>query len=235
MWQANVFSIFPEAFPGNLGISLLGKALSQKKWNLNIIDLKNFSIKYDRIDSVPYGGGAGMVLSPLVFENAFNSLNVDEKKMKKIYFSPRGRQLVQSDLQKMSCSDGITILCGRYEGVDQRIIDYYGFEEISVGDFVLLGGEVAAMTVIEGIVRLIPEVVGNDESIHTDSFQESLLEYDQYTKPREFHNLKVPEIFLSGNHEEIAKFRLEQSKKITKKQRPDLWSKYISEKVSNIS
>ena len=231
MWQANVFSIFPEAFPGNLGVSLLGKALSQKKWNLNLIDLKKFAVKSDRIDSIPYGGGAGMILSPLVFENAFNSLNESEKKMKKIYFSPRGRQLNQSDLHQLSRLDGITILCGRYEGVDQRILDHYEFEEISIGDFVLLGGEVAAMAIIEGIVRLIPEVVGNDESIHTDSFQESLLEYNQYTKPREFYGLNVPEILLSGHHEEIAKFRLEQSKQITKKKRPDLWNKYISEKI----
>ena len=231
MWQANVFSIFPEAFPGNLGVSLLGKALSQKKWNLNLIDLKKFAVKSDRIDSIPYGGGAGMILSPLVFENAFNSLNESEKKMKKINFSPRGRQVNQSDLHQLSRLDGITILCGRYEGVDQRILDHYEFEEISIGDFVLLGGEVAAMAIIEGIVRLIPEVVGNDESIHTDSFQESLLEYNQYTKPREFHGLNVPEILLSGHHEEIAKFRLEQSKQITKKKRPDLWNKYISEKI----
>ncbi len=231
MWQANVFTIFPEAFPGTLGVSLIGDALAQKKWDLNLIDLKKYPVKSDRIDSIPYGGGAGMILSPLTFEKAFDSLSDSQKKMKKIYFSPRGRQMTQDDLQKLSRSDGVTMLCGRYEGVDQRILDYYGFEEISIGDFVLLGGEVAAMTIIEGIVRLLPEVVGNNESIHTDSFQEPLLEYHQYTRPREFHSLKVPEILRSGDHEKIKEFRLKQSIELTKKRRPDVWAKYVAKKL----
>ncbi len=233
MWQANVFTIFPEAFPGTLGVSLIGDALAQKKWDLNLIDLKKYPVKSDRIDSIPYGGGAGMILSPLTFEKAFESLSDDQKKMKKIYFSPRGRQMTQDDLQKLSRSEGATFLCGRYEGVDQRILDYYEFEEISVGDFVLLGGEVAAMTIIEGIVRLLPEVIGNRESIHTDSFQEPLLEYHQYTRPREFHSLQVPEILRSGNHKQINEFRLRQSIEITKKRRPDVWAKYIAKKLKN--
>ena len=228
MWQANVFTIFPEAFPGTLGVSLIGDALVQKKWDLNLIDLKKYPVKSDRIDSIPYGGGAGMILSPLTFEKAFESLSDNQKKMKKIYFSPRGRQITQDDLQKLSQSEGATFLCGRYEGVDQRILDYYEFEEISVGDFVLLGGEVAAMTIIEGIVRLLPEVVGNRKSIHTDSFQEPLLEYHQYTRPQEFHSLKVPEILRSGNHKQINEFRLRHSIEITKKRRPDVWAKYIA-------
>lgn len=231
MWQANVFTIFPEAFPGTLGVSLIGDALAQKKWDLNLIDLKKYPVKSDRIDSIPYGGGAGMILSPLTFEKAFDSLSVSQQKMKKIYFSPRGRQMTQDDLQKLSQSDGVTILCGRYEGVDQRILDYYEFEEISIGDFVLLGGEVAAMTIIEGIVRLLPEVVGNRDSIHTDSFQEPLLEYNQYTRPREFHSLKVPEVLFSGDHEKIKEFRLKQSIEITKKRRPDIWAKYVEKKI----
>lgn len=232
MWQANVFTIFPEAFPGTLGVSLIGDALAKKKWDLNLIDLKKYPVKSDRIDSIPYGGGAGMILSPITVEKAFNNLSESQKKMKKIYFSPRGRQMTQDDLRKLSQSEGVTILCGRYEGVDQRILDYYEFEEISIGDFVLLGGEVAAMTIIEGIVRLLPEVVGNNESIHTDSFQESLLEYDQYTRPREFHSLKVPEVLLSGDHEKIKEFRLNQSVEITKKRRPDVWAKYVERKLS---
>lgn len=231
MWQANVFTIFPEAFPGTLGVSLIGDALAQKKWGLNLIDLKKYPVKSDRIDSIPYGGGAGMILSPLTFEKAFDSLSDDQKKTKRIYFSPRGRQMTQCDLQKLSRAEGVTFLCGRYEGVDQRILDYYEFEEISVGDFVLLGGEVAAMTIIEGIVRLLPEVVGNNESIHTDSFQEPLLEYHQYTRPREFHSLEVSEILRSGDHEKINKFRLKQSIELTKKRRPDVWAKYIAKKL----
>ncbi|MCR4623178.1 MAG: tRNA (guanosine(37)-N1)-methyltransferase TrmD [Alphaproteobacteria bacterium] len=231
MWQANVFTIFPEAFPGTLGVSLIGDALAQKKWNLNLIDLKKYPVKSDRIDSIPYGGGAGMILSPLTFEKAFNSLSADQKRAKRIYFSPRGRQMTQDDLQKLSQSEGVTFLCGRYEGVDQRILDYYEFEEISIGDFVLLGGESAAMTIIEGIVRLLPEVVGNNESIHTDSFQEPLLEYHQYTRPKEFHYLEVPEILRSGDHEKINEFRLKQSIEITKQRRPDVWAKYIAKKI----
>ncbi len=233
MWQANVFTIFPEAFPGTLGVSLIGDALAQKKWNLNLIDLKKYPVKSDRIDSIPYGGGAGMILSPLTFEKAFNSLSADQKRAKRIYFSPRGRQMTQDDLQKLSQSEGATFLCGRYEGVDQRILDYYEFEEISIGDFVLLGGESAAMTIIEGIVRLLPEVVGNNESIYTDSFQEPLLEYHQYTRPKEFHYLEVPEILRSGDHEKINEFRLKQSIEITKKRRPDVWAKYIAKKLKN--
>ena len=233
MWQANVFTIFPEAFPGTLGVSLIGDALAQKKWNLNLIDLKKYPVKSDRIDSIPYGGGAGMILSPLTFEKAFNSLSADQKRAKRIYFSPRGRQMTQDDLQKLSQSEGATFLCGRYEGVDQRILDYYEFEEVSIGDFVLLGGESAAMTIIEGIVRLLPEVVGNNESIYTDSFQEPLLEYHQYTRPKEFHYLEVPEILRSGDHEKINEFRLKQSIEITKKRRPDVWAKYIAKKLKN--
>jgi len=235
MWQANVFTIFPEAFPGNLGVSLIGKALEQKKWALNLIDLKQFPVKSDRIDSIPYGGGDGMILSPLTFEKAFETLSDDAKKMRKIYFSPRGRQFTQQDFADISKSAGVTLLCGRYEGVDQRILDVYDFEEISVGDFVLMGGEVAAMTMIEGCVRLLPEVVGNAESIENDSFQEPLLEYNQYTRPVTFHNRTVPEILRSGNHQDVAKFRQEQAKQITMKHRLDVWNKYVASKLGEVS
>ncbi|MDR0968626.1 MAG: tRNA (guanosine(37)-N1)-methyltransferase TrmD [Holosporaceae bacterium] len=231
MWQANIFTIFPEAFPGTLGVSIAKKAFDQKKWNLNVIDLKKFPAKSDRIDSIPYGGGAGMVLSPVVFEKAFDVLSNEEKNWKKIYFSPRGRQMKQTDLEKLSESSGVTMLCGRYEGIDQRIIDFYDMEEISLGDFVLLGGEVAAMAIIEGCVRLLPEVVGNDDSIKDDSFQNCLLEHDQYTKPPVFNGLSVPQVLLSGNHKEIAEFRLNQSKKIVSERRLDLWDQYIEKKL----
>lgn len=231
MWTANVFTIFPEAFPGNLGVSIIGKALESEKWNLNLIDLKNFPVKSDRIDSPPYGGGAGMILSPLSFQKAFQTLDSESQKLKKIYFSPRGRKFNQSDLKNLSSEKGIIILCGRYEGVDQRILDHYELEEVSIGDFVLLGGEVAALAIIEGIVRLLPEVVGNDESIHSDSFQKNLLEYNQYTKPNVFENLSVPEILVSGAHEKIELFRLHQSKMITKKRRPEIWAQYIQEEL----
>ena len=152
-------------------------------------------------------------------------------KLKKIYFSPRGRQAKQSDLQEISQEPGVTMLCGRYEGVDQRIIDFYEMDEISVGDFVLLGGEIAAMLIIEACVRLLPGILGNDDSIKEDSFQKNLLEYDQYTRPSTFSNLSVPEVLLSGDHRKICEFKLHQSKEITMKKRPDLWAKYVEEKI----
>jgi len=226
--------MFPEAFPGTLGVSLIGRALSQKKWQLNLVDLKQFPTQSDRIDSVPFGGGSGMVLSPITFEKAFNSLSDFQKQQKKFYLSPRGRKLTQQDMLYFSKCPGITMLCGRYEGVDQRILDFYEFEEISIGDFVLMGGEVAAMAFVEGIVRLLPEVVGNDESIRTDSFQNNLLEYHQYTKPRNFHGLDVPEVLVSGNHKKIEVYRITQSKSITKLRRPDLWDTYISSSLSDL-
>ena len=233
VWQANVFTIFPEAFPGNLGVSLIGKALKQSLWQLKIVDLKLFPVKSDRIDSIPYGGGDGMVLSPITFEKAFNTLTEREQKMRKIYFSPRGRQFTQKDFADISSTDGITMLCGRYEGVDQRILDFYEFEEISIGDFVLMGGEAAAMVAIEGCVRLLPEVVGNEHSIKDDSFQQQLLEHNQYTRPQIFHELEVPKVLSSGNHAAISEFRTAQSKQITMNRRPDVWSKYIAESLGN--
>jgi tRNA (guanine37-N1)-methyltransferase len=233
MWQANVFTIFPDAFPGSLGVSVLKKAIRQKKWGLKLIDLKQFPVKSDRIDVPPYGGGAGMILSPHTFEQAFATLSENERKWRKIYFSPRGRQINQLDFHEISGAPGVTMLCGRYEGVDQRIIDFYKMEEFSVGDFVLLGGEVAAMMVIEGCVRLLPGVLGNDNSVEEDSFQNHLLEYDQYTRPPTFNELAVPKMLLSGNHRKISEFRLRQSKEITMKKRPDLWAKYVESKIKS--
>ncbi len=250
MWQANIFTSFPDAFPGSLGVSLIGKALKRNEWCLNIVDLKKFPAHNDRIDSYPYGGGVGMLLSPLTFEMAFNSLNSSSEnerifseneqkfkrtqKFKRIYFSPRGRQLNQKDLADISQSAGLTVLCGRYEGVDQRILDYYKFEEVSIGDFVLLGGEVAAMAIIEGCVRLLPGIVGDQQSVQNDSFQENLLEHDQYTKPSVFKNIAVPEILLSGNHQKIRSFQNDLSKMITMKKRPDLWAKYVQDNMKLI-
>ncbi|MDR3179519.1 MAG: tRNA (guanosine(37)-N1)-methyltransferase TrmD [Holosporaceae bacterium] len=234
MWSASVFTIFPEAFPGNLGVSNIGKALVGGVWRLNLVDLKKFPVKSDRIDSTPYGGGSGMLLSPITFEMAYESLPTNAKHCQKFYFSPRGRRLTQKNLAIISCSAGITLLCGRYEGVDQRILDHYDFEEISIGDFVLMGGEVAAMAIIEGCVRLLPGVVGEADSISGDSFQNGLLEYDQYTRPQTFHGRNVPEELLSGNHEKIRNFRLQQSKKITREKRPDLWMEYVSAEMRTL-
>ena len=233
IWQANVFTAFPEAFPGNLGVSRIGKSLQRGDWQLNLIDLKQFPAKNDRIDDTPCGGGPGMVLSPITFEKAFNSLPKNAQMLRKIYFSPRGRQLKQNDIEQISREDGVIMLCGRYEGVDQRIIDAYEMEEISIGDFVLLGGEVAAMVIIESCVRLLEGIVGDCESIADDSFQNFLLEHDQFTKPQIFQNRSVPKELLSGNHEKIFEQRLNQSKILTSTRRPDLWAKYVAEKMKN--
>jgi tRNA (guanine37-N1)-methyltransferase len=231
-WQAYVFTVFPEAFPGALGVSVIRKAMLKGLWNLNLIDLKKFPANSDRIDDIPYGGGDGMILSPVTFEKAFNTLPEKAKSMRKIYFSPRGKQLQQQDLLNISRESGVIMLCGRYEGVDQRILDKYEMEEISLGDFVLLGGDVAAMAIIEGCVRLIPDVVGEASSLRNDSFQNNLLEYDQYTKPRVWNELEVPSVLLSGNHEAVAQMRQDQSKKITRERRLDLWNKYVANSMT---
>ena len=231
MWQANIFTVFPEIYPANLGISNLQKTHGTL-WQLNVVDLKDYSVKYGRIDDIPYGGGAGMVLCPDVFERALYSLSPDMQKLKRIYLSPRGKKITQDDFKSLSKTGGVSLLCGRYEGVDQRILDFYDFEEWSLGDFILMGGDVGALAIIEGCVRLIPGVVQKQESIDNDSFENGLLEHDQYTHPASFHGLDVPEVLLSGNHQAVEKFRLKQAIKRTAKDRPDLWMKYIEENLA---
>lgn len=233
MWIANVFTIFPEAFPGALGVSLAGKALHQQKWQLNLIDLKSFPAKNDRIDAPPIGGGAGMLLSPITFQKAFATLSDSAQNMRNIYLSPRGRNVNQRDIKDMSLSSGINILCGRYEGVDQRIINHYKMDEISIGDFILLGGESAAQVIIEACVRLLPNVLGNHESAQNESFQNNLLEYNQYTHTTTFLNQSVPVVLFSGNHQKIAQYRSNESKIITKTRRPELWAKYVASELRN--
>lgn len=232
-WTACVFTVFPEVYPGTLGVSKLKKGLDDGVWNLSVIDLKKFGDKYGRIDDSPYGGGVGMVLRSDCFEKAFNSIPENLQKLKKIYFSPRGKKIFQNDFKSLSKSSGVVILCGRYEGVDQRILDYYSFEEWSLGDFVLMGGDVAALAVIEGCVRLLPGIVQKEESLEEDSFENGLLEYNQYTKPYDFNGMKINDILLSGNHGKIKEFRLQESKEITKCLRPDLWYSYVKSFVLN--
>lgn len=230
MFQVNVFTIFPEAFSGPLGVSSIGK-LMNVVWQLNVIDLKKFGDTSNRLDSYPCGGGNGMLLRSDIFEKAYNSLMPNSSNFRKIYFSPRGKKFTQNDFNSISKSDGITCLCGRYEGIDQRIIDHYQFEEFSIGDFVLLGGEAAAIVMIEGCIRLLNSVVGNSESIKNDSFSESLLEHDQYTKPAIWNNLEVPVVLRSGNHKAIQQWRQANSKKITLLARRDLWNQYVKVKM----
>lgn len=227
-WTACVFTLFPDIYPGPLGVSKLKTGLDNNVWNLEVIDLKKFGDKHGRIDAPLCGGGAGMALRPDVFERAFLSLEEKYRGFKKVYFSPRGKRITQSTFKdNIENHQGLIFLCARYEGVDQRIIEYFGFEEWSLGDFILMGGDAAALTVIEGSVRLIPGIVQKEESVENESFEKYLLEHDLYTKPLEFQNLNVPNVLLSGNHVAIENFKREQSLKITKQRRSDLFADFM--------
>jgi tRNA (guanine37-N1)-methyltransferase len=223
-FTAHILTLFPEMFPGPLGHSLPGKALQAGLWNLKTHQLRDYADnRHNKVDDTPYGGGAGMVMLPEVVDAALKAM---PQGARKIYLSPRGTPLMQSLLRELSQEKDIVLLCGRYEGVDQRVIDAHNLEEISLGDFVLAGGEVAAMALIEGVVRLLPGVVGNEATTGEESFSDGLLEYPHYTKPALWQGQAVPEILLSGDHGKVAQWRLEQAKALTKQRRPDLWANY---------
>ena len=223
-WKANILTLYPDIYPGYLGYSLLGKALEKKIWELNIYNLRDFGEgKHKSVDDKPFGGGAGMIIKPDILGYAIEETlikNHDQQKL--VYLSPRGKPFKQVDAEKFSQSNGVSILCGHFEGIDQRVIDIYEVEEISMGDYVLTGGEVASFAFLDAIIRLLPGVLGNEISIKDESFSDNLLEYPQYTKPQEYKNIKVPDVLLSGNHKKIAEWRREKSIEITEKNRPDL-------------
>ena len=223
-WKANILTLYPDIYPGYLGYSLLGKALEKNIWELNIYNLRDFGEgKHKAVDDKPFGGGAGMIIKPDILGDAIEETlikNHDQQKL--VYLSPKGKPFKQVDAEKFSQSNGVSILCGHFEGIDQRIIDIYEIEEISMGDYVLTGGEVASFAFLDAIIRLLPGVLGNEISIKDESFSDNLLEYPQYTKPQEYKNIKVPDVLLSGNHEKIAEWRREKSIEITEKNRPDL-------------
>lgn len=224
LWSVHILTLFPEMFPGLLGFSLPGKALENCIWNLNAIQIRDFATdKHHTVDDTPYGGGAGMVMKPDVLDAALNSL---PQGTRKIYLSPRGKKLDQALLHDLAAAPQIALLCGRYEGVDQRVIDAHQLEEVSLGDFVLAGGEVAAMALIEGVVRLLPGVLGNANTVDEESFAGGLLEYPHYTKPATWQGMDVPEILLSGDHAKVKEWRLSQAKALTQARRPDLWQQY---------
>ena len=232
MFTAKILTAYPNMFPGSLAFSLIGNALEQKKIRLDIVDLHNFGIdKRKSIDDEPFGGGPGMILRPDVVENALLSIKSNKKlKSKRIYLSPSGKQLNQRKLGIFSKFDELIILCGRFEGVDQRAIDVLNFEEISIGDYVLTGGEIAAQVLLEGCIRLIPGVLGQPESLLEESFSNFLLEYPQYTRPKIWRDAKsfkheVPDVLTTGHHEKIKKWRHIKSIEKTKLNRPDLYSK----------
>ena len=215
-FKVSVLTLFPEVFPGPLGVSLIGNALKNKIWELNLIDIRNFAKdKHRSVDDTPYGGGAGMVMRPDVIDSALRS--IPDFKGRRICLTPRGRRLNQEKVKKLSKEEGLVLLCGRYEGIDQRVIDYYEFDEISIGDYVVTGGETAAIVLLESIIRLLPDVLGGKETLNEESFSDnSLIEYPQYTKPRDWNGINVPEVLISGDHGKIKDWRNKQRVEITK-------------------
>ena len=232
-WVAKVLTLFPDAFPGILGLSLTGKALGFGLWRLETIDLRPLGIgKHLNVDDTPSGGGAGMIMRADVIDRAISEASVgtppDRERWPVIYLSPRGRPFDQAMARRLANCDGVTLLCGRFEGVDQRVLDHHGIEEISVGDFVLSGGEIAATALIDATVRLIPHVLGNQASTEEESFSEGLLEFPHYTRPTVWNGREIPEVLQSGHHANIATWRKVKAERLTKERRPDLWRAYCA-------
>lgn len=232
-WRAVVITLLPDAFPGVLGESLTGKALKDGLWQLEAIDLRSFGEgKHRNVDDTPAGGGAGMVLRADVMGRAIeHAQSRAAPGAPLIYLSPRGKPFDQNRAHALASGPGVTLICGRFEGLDQRVIDHYGIEEISLGDFVLTGGEIAAQALLDASVRLLPGVLGNESSTEEESFSNGLLEHPQYTRPAEWQGLTLPEVLLSGHHGEIARWRQEMSEALTKKRRPDLWDAFQKKKI----
>ena len=225
MFQAQVFTLYPEVFPGPLSKGLYGKALSNKLWDLSVINIRDSATdKHKTVDDTPYGGGTGMLLKADVLANA---LDQKVKKGERVfYLSPKGKKFDQKLAQDLSKEKSISLICGHFEGVDERVLATRNIEEISIGDYVLSGGETAALVVLDSILRLLPGVLGNDKSSLDETFENGLLEYPQYTKPQIWEEKSVPDVLLSGDHNKIKDWRLSQSEAITRDRRPDLWEKY---------
>ncbi len=226
MWSASVLTIFPEMFPGPLGHSLAGRALAEGIWALETVDIRAFARdKHRSVDDAPFGGGAGMVMRPDVVDAAIRGTH---RGGPLIYLTPRGRLLDQQRVRELAGLPQVTILCGRFEGVDQRVLDAHDAEEISLGDFVLSGGEPAALMLMDAVVRLLPGVVGKEQSLAEESFEWGLLEYPHYTRPQDWQGRGVPEVLLSGHHEKIRAWRLCQAEQVTRQRRPDLWTRHVA-------
>ena len=224
-WQATVLTLFPEMFPGPLGISLLGKALERKLWQLDVRDIRDHGLgKHRTVDDSPSGGGPGMVMRADVAAAAIDAVERNNRPL--IYLSPRGKRLDQARERELALGPGAILLCGRFEGLDQRVIEARAIEEISLGDFVLAGGENAALALLEATVRLIPGVLGDHASTQDESFAAGLLEYPHYTRPQLFEDRPIPDVLNGGNHSEITKFRIAQAERLTQECRPDLWTLY---------
>ena len=229
MWTARIFTLYPELFPGPLGNGLYKKALEKKLWSLEIINIRDYATdKHKTVDDTPFGGGSGMLMRADVIANSLDK-NILNKQEPIVYLSPKGKQFDQTYAKKM-LDKNINIICGHFEGVDQRLLETRNIEEVSVGDFVLSGGEIGALVIIDTIVRLIPGVLGNPNSLAEETFERNLLEYPQYTKPQKWEEKDVPNILLTGDHAKIKDWRLSQSKYITRRRRSDLWKKHKKNK-----
>ena len=230
MWQATVLTLFPEMFPGLLGQSLAGKALARRLWQLEAIDIRGFATdRHGTVDDTPFGGGAGMVMRPDIVDAAIRAAPASRRLL---VMSPRGRVFDQHFAAELCRSEGVTLLCGRYEGIDQRVIEAHEATEISIGDYVLSGGETAAMVILDACVRLLPGVMGNAATVDEESFASGLLEYPHYTRPALWKDSagvdrEVPQILLSGHHANIQRWRLAEAERITREKRPDLWQQYV--------
>ena len=225
MWQAQVFTLYPDVFPGPLSKGLYGKAMSKNIWNLKVVNIRDAAEdKHKTVDDTPYGGGSGMLMKPDVLAKSLDQNKNEGEKI--LYLSPRGKKFDQNYAKELSREKSISIICGHFEGVDERVLSTRNIEEVSIGDFILSGGESAAFVVIDSILRLLPGVLGNENSTINESFENGLLEYPQFTKPQIWEEKAVPEVLLSGDHSKIKHWRLSQSEAITRDRRPDLWEKY---------
>jgi len=228
MWRATVLTLYPELFPGPLGASILGRGEADGCWALDTVNIRDFSDnKYGSVDDTPAGGGAGMVMRADILAAAIDAVPREGRPV--LCLSPRGAPLTQDRVRMLSEGKGLIALCGRFEGLDERIFETRGVEEVSIGDFVLAGGEIAAMALIEACVRLIPGVLGSASSLGEESFEGGLLEYPQYTRPRDFEGREIPDVLLSGDHQKIAEWRRKKAEEITRTRRPDLWKRFSSD------
>jgi tRNA (guanine37-N1)-methyltransferase len=231
VWTAQVLTIFPEMFPGPLAHSLAGRALEEGLWTFETVDIRDFARdKHRTVDDAPFGGGPGMVMRPDVLDEAIAAA-VEAgggRGRPLIYLSPRGALLDQARVRALAAGPGLTLICGRFEGVDERVLERHAIEELSLGDFVLSGGEPAAICLIDACVRLLPGVMGRAESLAEESFERGLLEYPHYTRPQSWQGHEVPEVLLSGHHERVRAWRLSQAERITRERRPDLWARYVA-------